>query len=219
MSSSIILGKTYSSRNFGIEWECIIDNSNDPYIAYGQHVKYFYITLDGSIQVGYLRVYNNDYTRGISIPRGTGGVGREFVSQPLPAKRLIKEIERFHKWLNRPIYTNDTCGIHIHVDKRYCTLNKAANIMRFYKSLTEEDRRVLFGRDTNDYCSLHVAYYSSPRYLAVNTTNKNTVELRMFASGPVAWAKYCVQMAEWLVENHNHLNIDAAYAAHDLFLK
>ena len=216
MNSSIVLGKTYSSRNFGIEWECLVDTFIEPYPCTSNHVKYFYITSDASIAANSRREDNNKYTGGEAAHYSFDVSSREFVSQPLPAKRLIKEIERFHKWLNRPIYTNDTCGIHIHVDKRYCTLNKAANIMRFYKSLTEEDRRVLFGRDTNDYCRLGGP---KPRYLAVNITNKTTVELRMFASGPVAWAKYCVLMAEWLVENHNHLNIDAAYAAHDLFLK
>lgn len=54
------------------------------------------------------------------------------------------------------------------------------------------------------------------RYCIVNVTNSKTIEFRMFASGNVKWAQYCVELVNYLVENAFHLNVDAFNAAVDM---
>jgi len=50
------------------------------------------------------------------------------------------------------------------------------------------------------------------RYRAINTTNEKTIEFRMFRSGDVKWAQYCVKLVAYMVENAKHLNMDAFWA-------
>lgn len=138
----------------------------------------------------------------------SGHVTKEFVSQPLPPSWLVKEIKKLQKLCTWG--TNSSCGIHIHVSRKWLSEKKAKKISEFYSSLTKEERKEFFGREDNSYCEAH--WSSSSRYMAVNVTNKATIELRMFASGDANWACYCVKLAEYLIRNANHLNIAALSA-------
>lgn len=182
-------------KTYGIEIECFFNSEDSGQIIRNYYNGFFYVTYDGSI--------HTDHWDQSSF---------EFVSQPLPVPWLCKEITRLEKrvgvWKH-----NKTCGIHVHVNRDWFTEKKAASVRKWIKSLSTEQFSDLFGREPNDYCDPH----GSRRYQAVNTTNKKTVELRMFNSGDAKWAQYCVKMADWIVRNAFQLNIDAAYAARDLF--
>jgi hypothetical protein len=198
MQSLSSFRKVVSNRSMGIEIECLLERftSATDIAQTGNYLGFFYVTTDGSI--------DSDYDH----------LGREFVSQPLPASWLRKEIQRLGKkvaWTDNP-----SCGIHIHVSKTWLSVKKAAKIQEFYTKLDNSNRHDLFGRASNYYCRDGTA---GGRYKAINTTNDKTIEFRMFSSGPVAWAQYCTHLVEYLINNANHLNVDAAYAASDMYRK
>lgn len=186
-----------SNMTLGMELECVVSDPNRQW-TYDTHQGFWYLTSDGSIS-----------------PNNWADNGVEFVSQPLPAAWLKKEINRLAKRFQW--YTNRTCGIHIHVSRKWLTTAKAKKIYTFYQELIQSEREELFGRPSNEYCRYQSAW-NSTRYNAVNNENDKTIEFRMFNSGDAKWARYCVDMAVWLIRNANHLNIDAAYAAHELFM-
>jgi hypothetical protein len=184
------------SKTMGIEIECILGASE---VQYFQHYGFFYSALDMSIETS-----------------SWGERGVEFVSQPLPVKMLCKQIDKLGKrfmW-----ESNTSTGIHIHVSRQWLSTKKAIAIYNWIKTLTNAEFKLLFGREPNYYCRIE-GPIGSTRYLAVNTENKATIEFRMFSSGSADWAKYCVKMAEYLVCNAYHLNLDAALAFKDLYFK
>ena len=187
--------KAPHAKTFGIEVECVARNIEDPYRSwYG----FFFRGNDGSIQV--------------NRPRNWDDKGCEFVSQPLGYEWMQREIKRLGKHLtNMNVYYNESCGIHVHVSKKWFTNKKAELVYDFLRSLCYADMRELFGREPNDYCMTRTAFRAN-HYLAVNTENTHTNELRMFASGNTQWQLYCVAMAKYLVENATHLNYDAIFA-------
>ena len=190
MQSLSSFRKLDAVKSYGIEIECVHDQSIQKY----QHHGFFYATDDGSLSCG-----SYFYTT-------------EFVSQPLPAEWLCKEITRLEKRVGG-WFANDSCGIHIHVNKKWCTEKKAKAIRAFVNGLSHNDCEQLFGRRPNMYCRQE----TKGRYCMVNMTNEKTIEFRMFASGGAKWARYCVRMADYMVKNALHLNIDAIYAASDMF--
>ncbi len=152
---------------------------------------FFYDTRDGSIKVEH---WNHCRT--------------EWVSQPLPAEWLKKEITKLYsKHIQGAWYVNDSCGIHIHVSRKWLSEQKAEKIDLFLKAMARLDRIMFFGREGNDYCEYHADKGS--RYRHINYTNKATIEFRMFKSGDAAWAKWCVDCVVYLIEHANHLNFDA----------
>lgn len=196
MRSLASFRKPPSNFTMGMELECIVNNGTYDSARYLYH-GFWYATTDASIS-----------------PPTWNLQGMEFVSQPLTKEWLKKEIVRLGKkfqWTH-----NDSCGIHIHVSRKWINEAKAELIHKFYCTLTAEQQKDLFGRPRNHYC--RVEEWKTTRYNAVNVENTDTVEFRMFASGDVKWAQYCVDMADYLVRNARRLNIDAVYAARDLFL-
>lgn len=180
-----------SVKSFGIELECYM--SNPPSEGY---YGFFYKTSDASI-----------------CPPRWGYAGVEWVSQPLPKQWLQKELVKLGKkyaW-----ESNDSCGIHVHVNKQWCTKKKALAIYKFMK----ENRHLAeywYGRKDNSYCRLMYDNPTDTRYSAVNICDK-TVEFRSFKSGTINWASYCLDLVEYLVENAFRLNVDAMDAAVDMF--
>jgi hypothetical protein len=193
-----------TNKSMGIEIECIFKkefdcNYNRLYPEYGVHHGFFYTTTDGSIDCSHRQL------------------GVEFVSQPLPANWLKKEILKLEKrHIKNPWFVNSTCGIHIHVSRKWLSEKKARSINAFLVGLTELDREDLFGRPSNDYCQY--GKWGTTRYNAINIENAKTFEFRVFASGNGAWACYCVSMVEYLINNANTLNLDAIYAFRELAL-
>lgn len=177
-------------KTFGIEIEGIVARMAQYIPDEGDFIGFFKTSSDGSIRAW------------------PTGYGREFVSQPLTYEWLLKEIPKLYK----KVYAfswNDSCGIHIHVNKQWCSKKKSRAIQKFVCSLSKEDFYSFFGRFPNNYCRQDV---TRTRYCAVNTTREETTEFRMFRSGNAEWAKYCVKMARYLVENAYHLNVDALEA-------
>lgn len=185
------------AKTYGIEIECFFNSEDSRPLYRSDYIGFFYVSSDGSIRTDHWD----------QSPF-------ELVSQPLPAAWLCKEITRLEKRVGAWLH-NKSCGIHVHVNRDWFTEKKAAAVRRWIKSLSTEQFSDLFGRVPNEYCN--PTERVSSRYGAVNTTNKKTVELRMFSSGDAKWAQYCVKMADWIVRNSFHLNIEAAYAARDLF--
>ena len=196
MQSLSTFRKPPHNKTMGIEIECVLGACE---VRYFQHYGFFYATQDGSIDT-------NTWSQ----------MGVEFVSQPLPVEMLCKQIGKLGKRFTWE--SNTSTGIHIHVSRQWLSTKKATAIYNWIKTLTNAEFELLFGRKPNYYCRTE-GTIGSTRYLAVNTENKATIEFRMFASGPADWAKYCVKMAEYLVVNAYHLNLDAALAFKDLYFK
>lgn len=178
------------SRTLGIEIECLIESSR----SISDYVGFFYATYDGSI-----------------VRDSFMQTGREFVSQPLTTNWLIKEIKRLEKRVG-PWDFNSSCGIHVHVSKKWLTKKRAKLIQEFYDSLSDQLRSIIFGRGHNQYTRRSCDVGEHSRYRAVNITNDKTIELRMFSSGNAAWACYCVKLADYLVTFAHQLNVDAVLA-------
>jgi len=184
-----------TNKSVGIEWE-MIDTLYS--IDIGKYYGFFKATRDGSIS-------------------SDSGQGVEFVSQPLSVAWLKKELLRLHRRslsAQATIY-NDSCGIHVHVSRKWCTKQKAKDIYAWLQNLAVSSPdlyKEMFGRMPNYYCRVDERFDSKSRYVAVNNKNKDTVEFRMFSSGDVTWACKCLDTVEWLINNHDHLNIDATEA-------
>jgi len=187
-----------SNKSLGIEIECLVLNDWH-YDNSGKHHGFFYATTDGSIMPPW------------------GRKGQEFVSQPLTKDWLKKEIVKLNNKVSWQ--WNSSCGIHIHVSRKWLSIKKAKALYMWMCGLEVDDQQLLFGRRGNTYCRYSTVQWEASRYSAINTTNKETIEFRMFASGDVKWAQYCVDMADYLVRNANHINVEAARAFHDLYYK
>lgn len=185
-----------SNRTMGIEWEMLWEERHPRFRAVylAGYLGFFYVTTDGSINV-------DNYNQ----------TGRELVSQPLTAPWLLKELERVHKRIPTPLY-NDSCGIHIHVSRKWATQKKVDHLSAFLTRLDLADYKLAFGRLPNYYSRAMSAPTPNCRYMALNTTNKNTVEFRMFRSGDLKWAQYCVKLINYMMVNANHLNTEAFFA-------
>lgn len=182
-----------TNKSLGIEIECFVARNMETYKHYG----FFYAGDDGSLVKDTYDVQ-----------------GCEFVSQPLPQAWLKKEILKLGKRVGT-WSVNKSCGIHIHVSRKWLSESKAKTIYAFLNTLPQDEQETFFGRTGNTYCR-----YGQPwnygRYLPINAENKDTFEFRVFASGTPEWACYCVDMVVYLIENADHLNIDALYAFHDM---
>jgi hypothetical protein len=187
MNSLSTFRKAPTNKAMGIE----------KYPLYGEYYGFFYATEDASLDGGSYSI------RGV-----------ELVSQPLSPNWLKKEIAKLgrkYTWSS-----NNTCGIHIHVSRKWLTEQKAQAIYKFLQEIDKNDFERLFGRTPNDYCRTYHGYGVS-RYNAINNQPAATIEMRMFASGGPEWACYCVDMAKYLVEQWSTLNIDAALAFRALY--
>lgn len=203
MQSLYSFRKPDSNKTLGIEWEMFINREKLARID--GYSGFFYIARDGSIEGCYTPGY----------------LGREIVSQPLPAAWLVSELARWVKKNNlssSDITPNDSCGIHIHVSRKWLTIPNAEKIHNFISTMARDDLKMLFGRHPNYYCRVGGRIGDS-RYLAVNTQPTKTIEIRSFASGDLKWAQWCVLFAEYLVVNAKHLNAEACRAFYDLYWK
>jgi hypothetical protein len=189
-----------TNKAMGIEIECFFLHrwEDDISIPEYTHVGFFYAHTDASINTPSWR-----------------DIAREFVSQPLSAPWLKKEIHKLSRKL--PTWsTNESCGVHIHVSRKWLSDQRAQKIWDFVKSLPTADFYDFFGRKPNEYC-LVTGRLGATRYQTINTTNTNTIEFRMFKSGDPKWCCYCVDMVEYLINNANQLNISAVSAFRDQY--
>jgi len=98
------------NKTMGIEIECFISTNHDDVM--GNFHGFFYAGRDGSLS-------SDNYVQ----------MGVEFVSQPLTKDWMIKEIKKLYKKF--PDTTvNRSCGIHIHVSKKWLSEKKAKAIQK-----------------------------------------------------------------------------------------
>lgn len=171
-------------NTMGIELECFVN-----YIPINQvkdfyrHHGFFYAGSDVSILA----------------PSGQDSV--EFVSQPLTPRWLERELFKLKKRVGH-WDVNDSCGIHVHVNKEWLSDRKAEVLFASLCKVTEDfswrTMQEVFGREGNSYCIWGNTY---SRYRAINIRPQHTVEFRMFSSGDERWAIYCVRLVEWMVNN------------------
>jgi hypothetical protein len=186
--------KAPHNKTMGIEIECFLDSEVDGYVSpLYKHHGFFYAGDDGSL----------------SRDRWSQE-GVEFVSQPLTKEWMVREIKKLYKKFPG-LVANNSCGIHIHVSKKWLANKKAKAIWDFIKSLDRSTYADFFGRTPNDYCGT-TGLYGDSRYHVINSTNEHTIEFRMFKSGDEKWALYTVACVEYLMQNAYHLNVDAFYA-------
>lgn len=192
MNSLDSFRKPPCGNTMGIEIETVTEE----YIERGYR-GFFYVTSDGSIR-----------------PTNYNHYGVEFVSQPLTPPHLKREIDKLFKGL-ADAYPNKSCGVHIHVSRKWISTEKAKLIKKFIQSFTDEEKVYFFGRVGNNYCK-YTESYDGDRYQCINLSRDNTVEFRMFKSGDAKWCKYCVDCVQYLITHAKHLNKEAFYAFLDM---
>lgn len=186
------------NRAIGIEIEGFVNDVDSPLINYGAYTGFFSMQRDGSIDT------DNWSQRSV-----------EFVSQPLSVEWMKKEIYKLYK--KYPTFaSNRSCGIHVHVSRKWLSEKKAKTVYHFLQSLSGEQFETLFGRMPNMYCETS-AVWGRTRYAAINNENISSIEFRMFKSGNAEWACYCVDMVKYLIDNAYRLNIDAIMAFRDIY--
>lgn len=205
MESLSSFRKPTSNKTMGIEWEMFWDHDDPKHynLSTQKHYKFFFVTTDGSLRCQGPRRYDMS--------------GRELVSQPLPYAWLNKELERINKIIPQ-VHVNDTCGIHVHVTRKWATAKKVDHLVAFLRSLTFSEYKAAFGREPNGYCQ-HMGGWSegaTGRYFSLNTTRNDTVEFRMFSSGDLGWAQYCLGLVNYMMQQANTLNKDAFFAFVDM---
>jgi hypothetical protein len=178
------------NRTLGIEIECLVKEMNGREYT---HQGFFYLDNDASIE------RQGDWR---SEPC-------EFVSQPLTLSWMHRELSKLNKKFEWEV--NDSCGIHVHVSRKWLGTTKAKRIYEWIQAQDREDIKELFGRSPNDYC-LTTREWASTRYLAINNENEHTIEFRGFASGAEAWPHWCVDFVTYLINHAYHLNIEAVVA-------
>ena len=102
------------------------------------------------------------------------GIGFEIITNPMGFreqalffKRVLNIIKKYNG------FCDSSCGFHIHIDK-------TDEMVRKVDSITNQiDIELIGKRKLNDYCKLK-RKNDSDRYVAINLTNKETIELRFF---------------------------------------
>jgi len=130
---------------------------------------------------------------------GSLNEGFEIVSHPLSKKWIAKNRERIKYMLQKlsekgyKSYDTDTCGMHVHLTKKYLNSTEIAKLLKFFKENSEfvfefsRRRRENFDRwcTTSEKNMCNVIGYAKkkindgPRHIAANIT-KNTIEIRIF---------------------------------------
>ena len=184
--------KAPASKTMGIEIEMCVQYSH---MEDSSYFGFFYRGYDGSIRRNH----------------GTSGV--EWVSQPLTFNWMKKEIGKLYKKLDGKFSVNGSCGIHVHVSRKWCSEKKAEAIYETLKELSGDDLYHIFGRSSTQWTDEPFGN----RYCLVNNNPEKTIEFRMFKSGDEKWAQYCVDCVKYMVENAFHFTADGLRAFRDMY--
>jgi hypothetical protein len=172
-----VIRKPVHQKTFGLELECYIPKELCLYED--QHIGFWYVSEDGSLAI-------EDHAM----------QGFEFISQPMPYAMLQKQI----KILNRRIgdwQTNENCGLHIHVSRKYWSDEREYKFSAFLKALHANELILLFGRES---------FYARPhrdsghKYRAVNLLHPHTFEFRLWKAGDVHWTLEALRRTKLIVE-------------------
>lgn len=170
------------------------------------HSKTMGIEIEGLLPMNHFRIedvrekFHGFFFAGsdVSIRRNFNQFGVEFVSQPLPYSWLSAEIDKLGKKFQWTF--NDSCGIHIHVNRKWVSEKRLCDLMDSMAAWSSVEYDALFGRPPNAYCLRPDRRTRTGRYSAINITGNNTVEFRMFRSGDAVWAKECLRRTKLMVE-------------------
>ena len=122
--------------------------------------------------------------------------GVEIISHPMTINDIIENWKNIFDLFNDTYVTND-CGLHFHLDRKYLTKRQIKNIDYIINNFTESIKKI-GGRNVVDHfwskrTEKNINEWGLDttrcRYVAVNLTNKNTVELRCFDSTD-DWEKF-----------------------------
>lgn len=165
-----VKGET-TDRFFGLEWE--VRGQKNPWLARRiskLHRCEFRCELDGSVDL-------------------------EFISQPMTLNYIKKNFDAlFVKALeifkNKEMYTDDTCGAHIHVSRAAFLNYGVVNLLKFFQNKDNWSSLLwVSGRKSlhNHYCDYDnipraesQIWGGHDRYSPINFNNKQTIEFRLW---------------------------------------
>jgi hypothetical protein len=120
---------------------------------------------------------------------GSLAFGFEITTRPAPIQKQYAIWNKFFSVKHRGLrsYDTNTCGLHFHVNRDSLTEHAIAKIVCFINA--EQNKKFIFciaGRTEGEYCKIknktigqaHV--YEGDRHEAVNLSNGNTIEFRIF---------------------------------------
>lgn len=216
-----------TSRNFGIEIECIgpINDEHTPIVLFPKHkIENWQPVGDGSIQH-----FNSDVERSY-----------EFVSPILQGINGIQNIETFLKMLESNWYhANSTCGLHVHVDISDLSSTEIVNviiayakhehtidswvhparrtnnntycrsIVQFVKDLESQDWSSVPKRDLSIFSDVFNTRFSKLNLSAIR--KHGTVEFRQFHGSVnpdeiIPWIVFCLNFLEEFRHKSNASN-------------
>ena len=180
----IITNPSGTDRLFGVELECEFNNIDDAggaAVELNAHCDRVLLKRDGSLK---------------------GGPGFESITHPADYSSTINLLAKVCKWLN--FFEGDTsldCGMHVHVSRKAFNSLAVSNLIVLVDNIWDELYK--FSRRDMDelrWCSNRLEHMAGAskavkkaeadeaatedqhddRYHAINVTNKNTVEFRIF---------------------------------------
>lgn len=100
-------------------------------------------------------------------------------------------LEKHMDNMKKHAFVNRDCGFHVHVAKKYFSRNHAMRFQNFfydYKNFFKKMslRQRAFSEGSHADCYASFDRKKQGRYVAVNITNKNTIEIRIF-QGTLKW--------------------------------
>lgn len=124
---------------------------------------------------------------------GSIGEGFEIVTQPAGIDTHRERLSRFLESdaIKRGLRSHEggACGLHVHVGREYLTQAQIYRVQSFLNNRANEELvRKIARRYDNGYCRYHghlaklspMGKHSTERYEALNVTNNETVEFRIF---------------------------------------
>lgn len=192
-----LLGSYHSSRNRGFD---IIDS---PWFR--QNRRAFGVELEVQIRSGQLEKklaaiheavnYKTQQTGEYCFFERDGSIGDGFEMVTQPAGLDVHR-ERLALFLNNPqlkmgfrSHEGGACGLHVHVGREFLTQGQIYRVQSFLNDVRNEALiRSIARRYDNNYCRFkpHMAKFtihgkhSTERYEALNVTNAETIEFRIF---------------------------------------
>lgn len=174
LDPSIKLGE--GNRYFGVELECEPKDGNP------ESVKQYLIAID--------EIMGDAVTmkRDASLAVG-GAAGIEIVTRPATIQRQYMLWDKFLRRKPKGLisWDSENCGMHVHVSREGLSEQTIARCVCFVNALANKKFIfVIAGRKDNTYTQYkqktieEASRYSGQRHEAVNLSNEQTIEFRMF---------------------------------------
>lgn len=172
-----------------------IQKSKYPSLLLGVELEFeFEFELDSINKKEALFLLNKEIgTHAIFKKDGSLANGVEICTKPASIPIHLKELNKIYNnsLLMERLKVKDTCGMHVHIDKKklsYLSIGKIINFVQkqnhksFIEKLAErpENRYTILGKNTPISAYFIQTNDLDSRYNGVNTTNDNTIEIRIF---------------------------------------